>query len=99
MEFVKALRCSACGVAGASQNAHVLPGGGMSLKAPYTHIAPLCGPHWTTIGGVTAFVTGCHHIYDCQPGTFAYRFPAYSAEESAAATERAWQQFHDSVDW
>src|SRR4051812_16688395 len=56
-KFVNLQPCSACGVWGSSQNAHVLGVDGASLKGPYTTIAPLCTARLAEGGAV---YQGCH---------------------------------------
>lgn len=90
VEFVKSLPCAACGIVGASENAHVLGNGGLSRKGAYRGIAPLCG-HWTQITPLSIISRlGCHLMYDEYRESFNRRFPDFDPEEAAQATERRW---------
>lgn len=82
VRFVQELPCSACGVRGHSENAHVGRRSGIGRKGHYTEIAPLCrrryGAH------------GCHPMLHDAPHIFVQRFPEFNAEDIAAETERKW---------
>lgn len=95
VEFVKSLPCAACGVQGYSENAHVLGNGGMSRKADYTTIAPLCGVHtmWAASGeGSPQPITliGCHAQFDQMGSSFYSSFPSFEPENAAEETEKLW---------
>jgi hypothetical protein len=76
VRFVTRQPCAACGYEGAyhRQNAHTTTGG-MSLKAHYTTIIPLCGPCHTKQHG---------------SGWLAIGMTAESCRRAADQTERAW---------
>lgn len=76
--WVRGLPCAACGVLGASQNAHVLGPDGMGRKGGYAGIAPLCGPRGTD--------EGCHRRFD----TAKIAHAQFDPVAAAAGTERAW---------
>jgi hypothetical protein len=88
-KFVNLLECSACGVWGYSQNAHVLGNDGGSRKGHYTTVAPLCGIR----PGVAGVYPGCHYLFDEKPDLFRELFPRYSPNAAARATERLWKAF------
>ena len=97
VEFVKSLPCSACGVVGYSQNAHVLGNDGMGRKKGYETIAPLCGPrpHRLAVGrplapGIVAFM-GCHRLYDEYHWDLEAEFRDFDPVRAAAETEKLWQ--------
>ena len=83
VEFVKSLRCSACGRVGRSENAHVLGNGGAGRKGHFTTIAPLCGSAFASLG--------CHQMFDEYSDTFEEMYPLFSAEAEAARTQAYWQ--------
>ena len=89
MEFVKSLKCAACGVVGYSENAHVLGNGGLSRKGDYTGIAPLCGPHIDP--SHPGIDIGCHRHYDDYLADFYRDFSAFDPAKAAAETQAAWQ--------
>lgn len=89
--FVRGLKCSACGVVGYSENAHVLGNGGMSRKADYTTIAPLCGTlDGVRTGNVIIHSIGCHRVFDEYQEVFNRRYPDFNPEKAAADCESAW---------
>jgi hypothetical protein len=87
-EFVASLPCSACGIHGYSQNAHLQGSAGMGVKKSADTIGPLCGDRYG--------VTGCHTLFDRHRGQFDARFPTYEPAWVALRTERLWQQHQQS---
>jgi hypothetical protein len=83
--FVRSLPCSACGVIGYSQNAHVCRvGGGMGRKAHYTTIVPLRG----------AMHRELHQI---GRASFEEKY-GVDLDKAAADTQAAWLQFSGAED-
>ena len=89
-KFVNLRACSACGVWGYSQNAHVLGVDGMGRKLGYKTIAPLCGVRPDGEGGV---YPGCHSRFDTAPADFRAKFPTYNPAKAARQTERDFRRF------
>lgn len=95
--FVKGLPCSACGVVGYSENAHVPPKGeaGTGYKADYRFIAPLCGIRPISLLAVLRFAAstyaGCHTMFARYRSDFNAAFPDFAPEVAAAEAERAWK--------
>lgn len=89
--FVKTLPCAACGVVGYSENAHVLGTGGLSRKAAYETIAPLCGPYLSS-SPILGIIEGCHQYYDEDRGGFDELFITFDPAKAAADCEARWQQ-------
>jgi hypothetical protein len=91
-EFVASLPCSACGIHGYSQNAHLQGSAGMGLKKAADTIGPLCRSR--------TGIDGCHDLYDgrAKDGKrrFWERFPTYEPAWVALRTERLWQQHQQS---
>lgn len=91
VEFVKSLPCSACGIVGYSENAHIETGG-MGRKSDYTKIIPLCGPHplkW-------AHSPGCHHLCHTWGREGFERIRHIDLGRLADYTEKRWLQFSAS---
>ncbi len=86
-DFVGTLPCSACGVEGHSQPAHVLGNGGMGKKKGPETIAPLCGPQPCYDGDI---YDGCHALFDRKRWEFNLTFPNYDPAEAAARCNAAW---------
>lgn len=89
VEFVKSLPCAACKVQGHSSNAHLLGNGGLSRKADYTTIGPLCASYPDAEHG--GIWIGCHAMYDRYRGWFDTQYPDFNAEEVARETEELWR--------
>ena len=90
-KWMKLQPCSACGVVGYSEGAHVLGNGGMSRKADYDTQAPLCGYRMLSTSSETI---GCHKLYDDYRWIFDEEFPGFDPEISAAETESRWLEAH-----
>ena len=88
-KFVNLMPCSACGVWGYSQNAHVLGNEGGSRKGHYTGIAPLCGPRPDHDG----IYEGCHAFLHRDPAGFRAMFPTFNPAKAARQTERDFRRF------
>jgi len=86
VKFVKSLPCSACGVRGLSENAHVCGPAGLGRKGAATTIAPLCGMYF----GLAGASIGCHRLFDEYPAAFATRFPRFERVKAAADTAARW---------
>lgn len=95
MEFVKSLPCAACGVVGYSENAHLLGSGGLSRKAGYETIAPLCGVHAFYAPFAKVWYVGCHHLFDRIRWDFDLKFPDFDPEKVAAETQARWLAIAD----
>lgn len=80
--FTAQAPCSACGILGYSQAAHLLGNGGMGRKQDWTTIAPLCGPHPTASGGICP---GCHARFDELLWEFNDLFPTFNPEAAVEA--------------
>lgn len=91
-KWMKTLPCSACGVVGYSEGAHVLGNGGMSRKADADTQAPLC--HTMPVPypalSMSFAVGGCHILYDEHRSIFDAEFPNYDPEIAARTTNEAW---------
>lgn len=94
VEWVKSLPCSACGVVGYSENAHVAPASekGTGYKADAEWIAPLCGTFldYGVGGWLQSLNIGCHKMYDEHRDDFDEEFPDFNPEEAARTTNEAW---------
>lgn len=97
--WMKTLPCSACGVVGYSEGAHVLGNGGMSRKADSDTQAPLCGPRGQLpapdvvvplFNASAGFYVGCHVLYDDYRWIFEKKFPDFDPEKAAADCQTAW---------
>lgn len=98
--WMKILPCSACGVVGYSEGAHVLGNGGMGRKADAKTQAPLCGPH-DVVRSISyhgapfvrerGLFMGCHRQFDEFRGFFNAFHPDFNAETAASDCEQAWQ--------
>lgn len=91
--WMKTLPCSACGVVGYSEGAHVLGNGGMGRKADYDTQAPLCGARGALLFAWRSAPEGCHNLYDEHRSTFNAIYPNYNSEKAAAETQAAWLSF------
>ncbi len=89
-KWIKTLPCSACGVVGYSEGAHVLGNGGMSRKADYDTQAPLCGLRFIYSERATTMYIGCHRVFDEMRWEFDRRFPHFSPEQAAFDCVQAW---------
>lgn len=92
-EWMKTLPCSACGVVGYSEGAHVLGNGGMSRKADADTQAPLCGLNYWPTTKVAYLYAGCHNLYDRHRDVFNARFPDFDAKRAAEETEQLRQEY------
>lgn len=91
--FVRRQPCSACGMQGYSQNAHVHKmDAGAGRRGSYKGIAALCGPRM----GVGI---GCHQLFDVHRDKFDARFPWYVPEFQAAELEAQWVEFSEGEEW
>lgn len=85
-KFVSMQPCSACGVWGYSQNAHVEGIEGAGMKGHYTTVTSLCGPR----PDGTGIYIGCHRLHDTKFEEFRKRFPSFNGKRAAKATHARW---------
>lgn len=88
--WMRTLPCSACGVVGYSEGAHVLGNGGTGRKADYQTQAPLCGIRFGT-----PTIIGCHITYDRHRSIFDAAFPDFDPAKVAADTQARWLAIAD----
>ncbi len=96
-KWVSLQPCSACGVWGFSQGAHVLGNDGAGRKQDYKTIAPLCTvrpatPTELAIKGAEMW-PGCHHLFDEAQDLFRAYYPMFNAAKAARECEKAWRRF------
>lgn len=90
-KWMKLQPCSACGVVGYSEGAHVLGNGGTGRKADADTQAPLCGirPEHNRTGTYL----GCHILFDRYRSDFNRRFPEFDPIKASVKTEKDWKDF------